>query len=143
MTTPKTITLIANGDLRLAANQNCWPAQRQMEAKIASKTASSPARNWHPRSGGESLRVISHPLIEGTIRFGPRRPPQKDTKPRDKSRWNQRGFWTEFGTLKGSKTAAVGFQGSLGEYDVCIACSIKTSMHAAQESSQPPLQQLM
>ncbi|MFQ3577611.1 MAG: fucose isomerase, partial [Verrucomicrobiia bacterium] len=29
-----TIQLIANGDLRLAANQKCWPAQSQMEAAL-------------------------------------------------------------------------------------------------------------
>jgi len=30
----KTIYLVANGDLRLAANQNCEPAQAEMEKKI-------------------------------------------------------------------------------------------------------------
>ncbi len=35
MRKPKAVTLIASGDLRLAANQNCWPAQKAMEAKIA------------------------------------------------------------------------------------------------------------
>lgn len=28
------IVLVSSGDLRLAANQNCWPAQAQMEAKL-------------------------------------------------------------------------------------------------------------
>ncbi|NWF82489.1 MAG: fucose isomerase, partial [Bryobacteraceae bacterium] len=28
------VILIANGDLRLSANQKCWPAQQAMEAKI-------------------------------------------------------------------------------------------------------------
>lgn len=29
-----TVYLIANGDLRLSANQNCWPAQAEMEEKV-------------------------------------------------------------------------------------------------------------
>jgi hypothetical protein len=32
---PKPIYLIASGDLRLAANQTCWPAQEAMEQKLA------------------------------------------------------------------------------------------------------------
>jgi hypothetical protein len=31
---PKHVYLVANGDLRLSANQNCWPAQALMEAEI-------------------------------------------------------------------------------------------------------------
>jgi hypothetical protein len=30
----KTVQLIANGDLRLSANQKCWPAQKQMESEL-------------------------------------------------------------------------------------------------------------
>ena len=30
----RTITLIASGDLRLSANQKCWPAQAEMEAQL-------------------------------------------------------------------------------------------------------------
>ena len=30
----KTITLLASGDLRLSANQTCWPAQQEMEAAL-------------------------------------------------------------------------------------------------------------
>lgn len=30
----ETIYLVASGDLRLAANQTCWPAQAEMEAKV-------------------------------------------------------------------------------------------------------------
>jgi len=29
------VLLIANGDLRLSANQTCWPAQREMERKLS------------------------------------------------------------------------------------------------------------
>ncbi|MBI3851240.1 MAG: fucose isomerase [Verrucomicrobia bacterium] len=32
---PKHVYLVANGDLRLSANQKCWPAQAVMEAAIA------------------------------------------------------------------------------------------------------------
>jgi hypothetical protein len=32
---PKHVYLVANGDLRLSANQKCWPAQTAMEAAIA------------------------------------------------------------------------------------------------------------
>jgi hypothetical protein len=31
----KTIQLVASGDLRLAANQTCWPAQKAMEEALA------------------------------------------------------------------------------------------------------------
>ena len=34
------VQLIANGDLRLAANQNCWPAQKAMEAALTKAIAS-------------------------------------------------------------------------------------------------------
>jgi hypothetical protein len=30
----KQVQLIASGDLRLPANQKCWPAQQEMEAKL-------------------------------------------------------------------------------------------------------------
>ena len=30
----KDVLLIANGDLRLSANQKCWPAQQEMEAAL-------------------------------------------------------------------------------------------------------------
>jgi hypothetical protein len=33
---PKQACLVANGDLRLSANQKCWPAQAAMEAALAS-----------------------------------------------------------------------------------------------------------
>ncbi|MEK7685420.1 MAG: fucose isomerase [Verrucomicrobiota bacterium] len=32
---PKHVYLVANGDLRLSANQKCWPAQAKMEATLA------------------------------------------------------------------------------------------------------------
>src|SRR5438270_6943507 len=35
----KQIQLIANGDLRLTANQKCWPAQAEMEASLTQAVA--------------------------------------------------------------------------------------------------------
>ena len=32
------LLLVANGDLRLSANQNCWPAQDEMEQALAQQT---------------------------------------------------------------------------------------------------------
>ncbi|MEO8371891.1 MAG: fucose isomerase, partial [Candidatus Solibacter sp.] len=31
---PDTVVVIANGDLRLSANQRCWPAQAQAEETV-------------------------------------------------------------------------------------------------------------
>ena len=33
--TPTEVYLVASGDLRLAANQQCWPAQQQMEQQLS------------------------------------------------------------------------------------------------------------
>ena len=35
------IQLVASGDLRLSANQNCWPAQQEMERKLSAAVASA------------------------------------------------------------------------------------------------------
>ena len=40
---PRRVFLIANGDLRLSANQKCWPAQQEMEATLA---AALEAEGW-------------------------------------------------------------------------------------------------
>ena len=37
----KQVLLIANGDLRLSANQKCWAAQAEMEASLAEAVAAS------------------------------------------------------------------------------------------------------
>ncbi len=42
-TSRQTVYLVANGDLRLSANQKCWPAQAAMEDKLKSVLA---ARGW-------------------------------------------------------------------------------------------------
>ena len=31
---PNQVVLVTSGDLRLSANQECWPAQKEMEEKI-------------------------------------------------------------------------------------------------------------
>ncbi|MFT3829138.1 MAG: fucose isomerase [Opitutaceae bacterium] len=38
---PKTILLVANGDLRLSANQKCWPAQAAMEQQLIAAVAAA------------------------------------------------------------------------------------------------------
>ena len=30
----KEVILVASGDLRLSANRNCWPAQKEMEPQL-------------------------------------------------------------------------------------------------------------
>ena len=47
---PDSVILVANGDLRLSANQKCWPAQAQMEEKLiaAFKTEGFTLRRAHP-----------------------------------------------------------------------------------------------
>ena len=35
----KQITLVASGDLRPAANQNCWAAQEEMEKQLSKSLA--------------------------------------------------------------------------------------------------------
>ena len=46
----KTIYLIANGDLRLSANQKCQPAQAAMEAQLtaAVERAGATVQRAHP-----------------------------------------------------------------------------------------------
>jgi hypothetical protein len=46
----KEIVLIANGDLRLSANQKCWPAQAETEGKViaAIEREGHSVRRGHP-----------------------------------------------------------------------------------------------
>ncbi len=46
----ETIYLVANGDLRLSANQNCWPAQEEMERQLtaAIERAGPRVQRAHP-----------------------------------------------------------------------------------------------
>ena len=52
--------LIANGDLRLSANQSCWPAQRDMEARIV---AALRREGWKCRRGHPYKRNERHGFI--------------------------------------------------------------------------------
>ncbi len=52
--------LIANGDLRLSANQVCWPAQREMEASI---TAAFANEGITIRRGHEYDETLKHGFI--------------------------------------------------------------------------------
>jgi hypothetical protein len=38
-TDSKTVLLVASGDLRQSANEQCWPAQAAMEAKLTDVVA--------------------------------------------------------------------------------------------------------
>ena len=38
-TSKKQVLLVASGDLRLSANQNCWAAQKEMEDALAKAVA--------------------------------------------------------------------------------------------------------
>jgi hypothetical protein len=46
------IYLVASGDLRLSANQVCWPAQMEMEQKIGAAFA---AEGWSLKTGPSLL----------------------------------------------------------------------------------------
>jgi hypothetical protein len=41
---PKTVLLVANGDLRQSANEKCWPAQAAMERRLAAAVAAGGAK---------------------------------------------------------------------------------------------------
>lgn len=59
--TMKTIHLVASGDLRLAANQTCWAAQKDMEDKLAAalKAEGCSVKRAHPFD-----RVKKHGFID-------------------------------------------------------------------------------
>jgi len=47
---PETVIIIASGDLRLAANQMCWPAQARVEEAVmnAIRREGRDVRRGHP-----------------------------------------------------------------------------------------------
>lgn len=57
----KEVILVASGDLRLAANQNCWPAQKAMEEQLAAVFAGEgyTLRRAHPYDPQEGHGFIS------------------------------------------------------------------------------------
>ena len=58
---PKQIQLVANGDLRLSANQKCWPAQKEMEDALtaAVKQLGYEVVRAHPYKAAEEHGFIS------------------------------------------------------------------------------------
>ncbi len=56
----KQIQLVANGDLRLAANQKCWPAQEEMEKQLGSAIAAEGYEvvRAHPFKAGQGHGFI-------------------------------------------------------------------------------------
>ncbi|HYO24989.1 MAG TPA: fucose isomerase [Lacipirellulaceae bacterium] len=57
---PRHVYLMANGDLRLAANQRCWPAQHAMEQQIAAAVA---AAGWTVRRAHPYKEDLGHGFI--------------------------------------------------------------------------------
>lgn len=57
----KTLHLVASGDLRLAANQTCWAAQKDMEDRLA---AALKAEGWNLRRAHPYDRVKKHGFID-------------------------------------------------------------------------------
>jgi hypothetical protein len=57
---PKTAVLVASGDLRLSANQTCWPAQKDMEEKLV---AAFEAQGWQVVRGHPYDPVEQHGFI--------------------------------------------------------------------------------
>lgn len=57
---PNEAILVASGDLRLSANQTCWPAQAEMEAKL---TAAFEAEGWKIVRGHEYDPEEKHGFI--------------------------------------------------------------------------------
>jgi hypothetical protein len=61
----RTITIVANGDLRLAANQQCWPAQQQVEAAVIGVID---GLGYEVRRGHELDPVKGHGFIDSQKR---------------------------------------------------------------------------
>ena len=57
----KTLHLVASGDLRLAANQTCWAAQKDMEDRLA---AALKTEGWNLRRAHPYDRVKKHGFID-------------------------------------------------------------------------------
>ncbi|MCX7867678.1 MAG: hypothetical protein N2438_11235, partial [Limisphaera sp.] len=57
---PKTVLLVASGDLRLSANQVCWPAQEAMERAL---TAAIEAEGYRVMRGHPYKRHLKHGFI--------------------------------------------------------------------------------
>lgn len=58
--TPNEVILVASGDLRLSANQKCWPAQEDMERRIGDAFAK---QGWTVRRAHPYDRDLQHGFI--------------------------------------------------------------------------------
>ena len=69
------VLLITSGDLRLAANQECWPAQKEMEAKLTAAFAQQGVAIERVDHGGQQTVEAE---AEGEGRNGVGRGGQRD-----------------------------------------------------------------
>jgi hypothetical protein len=61
----KTVYLVASGDLRLSANQNCWPAQDAMEKQVSAAIA---REGWQVRRAHPYDPVQKHGFLDSQKR---------------------------------------------------------------------------
>jgi L-fucose isomerase-like protein len=61
----KTVYLVASGDLRLSANQNCWPAQEAMEKQVI---AAVEREGWKVKRGHAYDPVLKHGFLDSQAR---------------------------------------------------------------------------
>ena len=57
----KTVYLVASGDLRLSANQDCWPAQAAMEKQVI---AAVEREGWKVKRAHPYDPVLKHGFID-------------------------------------------------------------------------------
>ncbi len=62
---PRTVYLVASGDLRLSANQKCWPEQEKMEAALTRALA---AEGWRVERAHPYDRARQHGFIDSQAR---------------------------------------------------------------------------
>jgi hypothetical protein len=60
-----TVYLVASGDLRLSANQNCWAAQEAMEKQV---TAAVEREDWKVKRGHQYDPVLKHGFLDSQRR---------------------------------------------------------------------------
>jgi hypothetical protein len=60
-----TVYLVASGDLRLSANQNCWAAQAAMEKQV---TAAVESEGWKVKRGHPYDPVLKHGFLDSQRR---------------------------------------------------------------------------
>src|SRR5512134_2237938 len=61
----KTVYLVASGDLRLSANQNCWPTQEATEKQII---AAVEREGWKVKRGHQYDPLLKHGFLDSQIR---------------------------------------------------------------------------